>query len=1057
MVCSGCGFQNRSTARFCGQCGLAFGAPASAPVLEPPTLAEPPQPPTAQPPLDEGVRKHVTVLFADVRGSTRLIAALDPEAAMQQLDPAVKAMTDAVTRAGGVVNRVEGDGVMALFGAPIASEDHAIQACLAAMAMLDNIARSDPSIAIRIGIASGDVVIRQTGYDASDWDAVGITPHLARRMEQQASPGTVLLTAATARLVRGSADLVPLGQIQVRGIDDPVDVFELLAATARPSWEVRAAAHTLNHFVGRDAELAQLTAAASRVTYGRGRVITVIGDAGIGKSRLLHEFLRTLQSGSYHVLHVAALSHAAGAAYHLGADLLRAWLGVETSDDRATVARKLGHAIALHGNDIDVAPLRYLLDLPVDDPDWLALDLPGRRVRVLAACRLAILREAALRPLVISVEDLHWADPPSAELLEAIIDGLGAARLLVVITTRPRPAAEARHLRWTSRSYATELHLNPLEPADAEALLSELLGADDSLADLRHHIIAQAEGTPLFLEEIARSLTERGAVVTEPARTRLVADVEIPVSIQGVLSERLDRLPAERRRLLQLASVIGKDLPHALLQKVSDLPDARLREELSALQTAEFVYELNLPSGTEYTFKHALTHAVAYDGMLRRHRREIHARVLAAIEELYADRLDEMVERLAEHAYKGEAWEPAFSYALKAGRRASSRCAWREAIALLDQAADALTNLPKTARTMDWAIEVRLNLRVALAAIGEFPRIVACLDEAHDIAVAARNERRMTQIDTSRCIGFSLLGRLDEAIDAGRHALETAPRLNDSATFLNAVFALGQAYWYRGDLREAEAVLVRGLPLVRGELRVKRNGTTGTASVLHLVCLSKTYALGGQFQEAAALAAEAIAVADDTRQPYDLAYSRVAEGFHHFMRGDHDSAVAALEQGLEFSRSGGIALLVSSVARYLGRSYAVVGRRDHAHALLAEAIEQSTAHGLIAFRTWCEAALALAHLPDVPKAIAAFSDVLELSHGHLYRPVEVYALRMLGVLLSDGPEQDRERARDWLNRSIALADKLGLRPQMAEAQRDLATLLRGEPPEPGVQPWVGKH
>jgi class 3 adenylate cyclase len=1030
--------QNRPAARFCSQCGLKFDAAAALPTPDLPAALQ------AAPPLDEGVRKHVTVMFADVRGSSGKIVALDPETAMQHLDPAVKAMIAAVGRAGGVVNRMEGDGIMALFGAPIASEDHAIQACLAARAMLESMTQIDPALSIRVGLASGHVVIRQTGQDASDWDAVGITPHLARRMEQRAALGMVLLTASTARLVRGFADLAPLAPVEVRGIDQPVEAFELLAVAARPSWEVRAAAHTLNRFVGRDAELAQLTAAAARVSFGRGQIITVMGDPGIGKSRLLHEFLRCVASGTYHVLHVAAVSHTAGAAYHLAADLLRAWLGVEISDDRATVARKLGYAIALHGHDIDAVPLRALLDLPVDDPDWQALDQPGRRARVLAAFRLAILREAALRPLLIAVEDFHWADPPSAELLEAIVDGLGAARLLVIVTMRGNRPGETRPRLWSTRSYSTEIHLNPLEPLHAEVLINELLGSSETLADLRRQIVAQADGTPLFLEEIARSLTERGALGSEMLRTSLAAEVEIPVSIQGVMAERLDRLPPERCRLLQLASVIGKDLPLALLQKVSDLPEGRLRSELSALQEAEFIYELNLPSGTEYTFKHTLTHAVAYEGMLRRRRRQIHARVLTAIESLYSDRLDEMVERLAEHAFKGEAWELAFTYALRAGRRASGRWAWREAVSLLDQAAEALRHLPETSRTTDQAIEVRLDLRVALAAIGDFPRIAQCLEEARRLAEPARSELRLTQIDTSRCIGFSLLGRLDQAIAAGRQAFETAPWLNDSSAVLNAAFALGQAYWYRGDLREAETVLVQALPYVRGELRLTRSGTTGTASVLHLVCLSKTYALGGDFESAAALAAEAIAIADETRRPYDLAYSRVAEGFHHFMRDDHDAAVAALERGLEFSRSAGIALLVPSVARYLGRSYALVGRRDHAHALLVEAIEQSTAHGLVAFRAWCEAALAHTYLPDVSKAIEAFTDALELARGHLYRPVEVYAMRMLGVLQSRGPEQDRDRAQDWLTRSMELAEKLGLRPQLAEAQRDLAELLDAE-------------
>jgi class 3 adenylate cyclase/tetratricopeptide (TPR) repeat protein len=998
-------------------------------------------------PLDEGARKHVTVLFADLRGATQLIADLDPEAAMLQLDPAIEAMCQAVAQAGGIVTRIEGDGVMALFGAPIAREDHAVRACLAALQAIENVAKVNPVLAIRVGAASGDVVIRRVGRGPADWDAVGVTPHLARRMEQFAAPGSVVIAASTAALVRGFADVIPLGAIEVKGIATPVEVFELRAAAARPAWEVRAAAHTLNRFVGREAELAQLAAAATRASFGRGRVVTVIADAGVGKSRLLHEFLRALPNGAWHVLRLAAISHAANAAYHLAAELLRTWIGVEPTDERWQIGRKLSQAVAAHGDGIDPVPLRSLLDLPVEDAEWPTLELPARRARIEQAMRLAILREAAGQPLVLLVEDLHWADEPSLDLLGAIIDGLGAARLLLVATTRPGFGGDGRKLRWSSRSYSSDIYLNPLSAEEADALLGDLLGSGEALAGLRREIIARTEGTPLFLEEVARSLNERAQNLAEPAHALLkqpVMEIEIPASIQAVLTERFDRLPPERRRVLQLASVIGKDVPLGLLRKISDMPEAALAQELAELQKAEIIYELHLPSGAEYTFKHALTQTVAYEGMLRRVRRELHAKTLTAIEALYPDRIDEMLERLAEHAIKGEVWAQAYSYALRAGRRASNRWAWREAIGFLDQAIACLNHLPQTPQMVDFAIEARLDLRIALGAVGDFPRIGQCLSEArhltagtgHNSVQGVSQQTRLAQIDTSRCIAFSLLGQLDEAVEAGQHALAATSLLEEPAGFLNAVFALGQAHWYRGDIAEATDVLQRGLGHVRGPLRLQRTGTTGTASVLHLVCLSKTYALAGDPILAASYAAEARDVAEAVRRPYDMAYARVADGFHHYILGDYAAAVAALEAGLEISRSNDIVLLISSIARYLGHSYAALGQRDAALTLLHEALAQSHTHGLVAFRIWCEFGLAQAHLPDASAALPRFEGALALARHHGYRPVEAMALHMLGLLGPRDSQIERAITAERLQQALSLAEQCGLRPLAAQVRRD---------------------
>jgi class 3 adenylate cyclase/tetratricopeptide (TPR) repeat protein len=1034
-VCAACRAVNRQAARFCGQCGASMDA------------GRVPSPGSAVPGegslAGEGERKQVTVLFADIRGSTQLIEALDPEAAMGQLDPTLQAMATAVTRFGGVVNSVRGDGIMALFGVPVACEDHAVRACLAACDMIDAAQRlNDPNISIRVGMDSGEVVIRPIGSDASDYEATGVIAHLANRVEQQATPGSAFLTGRTARLARGHVDVASLGRVPIKGLSEPLELFQLLAATARPTWEARCSVHALNSFVGRDAELHQLSAALERAALGCGQVVTLVADAGFGKSRLAHEFLREARSSSWNVLRVAAMAHTTGGPYHLAAELLRALLAVDAGDDRAEVARKLTHTLALIDPEgrADLAPLQSLLDLPVHEEAWPRLAPPVRRSRSIAALRTVVLREAALHPLILLVEDYHWADLPSTEVLDAVVEGMGAARLLLLVTTRPD-----RYPPWTRRSYCQQLQLPALEPESAGVLLRELIGPSSDLASLRQQILVQAGGVPLFIEEIARSLNESGVVAGQdrshgPAERR--DEVVIPASVQAIIAARIDRLPPLRRRLLHVASVIGKDVPLNLLEAVAGLPHDQLERGIAELQAGEFLYELDIPSGREYTFRHVLIQTVAYEEMLRKTRRELHARVMSAMQTLLADRLGELTERLAEHAMRGEVWAAAVTYSLQAGDRATGRWAWREAIGFYDRAIEALTHLPVNEDTVKTSIEARLRLRVALPGVADLPRIARCLDEARSLALTVGDPAQLAEIDTSKCLTLTKMGLLEQAVEAGRQGYERSRELGEKAAFVNASFALAQACWYQGEFRQSEDLLLDRLDDLRGPLRLKNTGTTGTASVLALVCLSKTYAITGQHEKAAASIAEARAIAQELAKPFDLSYSGVGSGFCLLLSGDAQGAVAELEESLRLARSADIALLIPSSQRYLGRAYALTGRLQEAEAVLDDAIARTTTAGLLGMRLWSRAALAQVQLRNAPGAAGeTLATTLELARRYGFRPLQALLMRLLGKLYATHGGQNAQAAQAWCRQAIQLADELGMAPEAAQARRDLAAAL----------------
>ena len=506
--------------------GMATGgdAPAAvpAPVASMPAL------------LVVGERKHVTVLFADVRGSTAMVRQLDPEEALSRIDPVVRAAAEAVSRFGGIVNEVQGDGIMALFGAPMAAEDHPVRACLAAMALLQNL---PAGIELRVGIHTGEVVVRPSGRDASDYAAIGPVVYFAKRLEQAAEPGTALVSTEVAQLTRGYVDLRPLGPVQAKGWDEPVPMFQLLNATARPSWEVRSTA-SLSPFIGRDAELGALSSALMRATLGRAQAVALVADAGLGKSRLAHEFLQTAAARGIRVMHAAAGAHTQHAPFRIAADLMRSWIGAQAEDNQAALSRRLDQAVAIGDpRDVDEPALQFLLDLPMADTGvWSALAPAARRRRLLDACRRVLLRGAAQRTRIVLVEDLHWLDEPSRALVDELVAGSGAARLLLLATTRPEGRPD-----WGSWSYGLELRLSPLDGQQTEALLCNLIGPDTELAGLRKRIAARAEGTPLFLEEIARAVAEMGAVQSQPARQWLQHpedQVEMPASVQAIVASR---------------------------------------------------------------------------------------------------------------------------------------------------------------------------------------------------------------------------------------------------------------------------------------------------------------------------------------------------------------------------------------------------------------------------------------------------------------------------------------------------------------------------------------
>jgi class 3 adenylate cyclase len=757
LKCAQCGTELGPSARFCSECGTLVAtpsAPAPSPAAQPASRYTAPQTYTPAHLAEriissrgalEGERKQVTILFADLQGSMELLADRDPEEARRILDPVLERMMEAVHRYEGTVNQVLGDGIMALFGAPLAHEDHAVRASYAALRMqevvkqyADEVRRQEGLvIQIRVGLNSGEVVVRSIGNDLRmDYTAVGQTTHLAARMEQLALPGTVLLAPDTLRLVEGYVQVRALGPMQVKGLDEPVDVYELLGAGVARSRLQAAVGRGFTKFVGRDTELETLRQTLDRAGSGHGQVLALVGEPGVGKSRLVREFTHSHRAQGWLVLESGSVSYGKATSYLPVIDLLKCYCGIEARDDARRIREKIAGKVLMLDEALraSLPPLLALLDVAGDDAAWEMLDPPQRRQRTLDAFRRLLLRESQEQPLLLVCEDLHWIDAETQALLDSLVESLAGARLLLLVNYRP----EYEHA-WHRKTYYRELRLDPLPPASADALLQALLGDEPGLEALKRVLVERTEGNPFFLEESVHGLVETGVLVGERGayqQTQPLQGTQVPATVQALLAARIDRLGPEDKRLLQAAAVIGKDVPYLLLQAIAELPEEALCEGLTRLQAAEFLYETRLFPELEYTFKHALTHEVAYQSLLGERRRVLHARIVDAIEALYPGQQAEQLDRLAYHAARGEVWEKAVVYLRQAGERDADRSALHESIAYFEQALAALEHLPESRATLEHAIGIRLHLGPALTAIkgSRHPATVQIYRQAHELA-----------------------------------------------------------------------------------------------------------------------------------------------------------------------------------------------------------------------------------------------------------------------------------------------------------------------------------
>jgi predicted ATPase/class 3 adenylate cyclase len=1089
QACGSCGAALPAGARFCGSCGAKtpdehasrFASPRA---YTPGYLAE--HILTSRTAL-EGERKQVTVLFADFKGSMELIAEQDPEEVGPLLDPVFELMMEAVHRYEGTVNQVMGDGIMALFGAPLALEDHAVRACYAALRMRDAVRRYSDTlrgsrgveVQIRAGANSGEVLVRSIGNDLHmDYTAVGQTTHLAARMEQLAPPGSIRITADTLGLAEGYVTVTALGLVPVKGLSAPVEVYELTGAIGAHARFQVSARRGLSRFVGRAQEMEKLAVALGEAARGRGQLVTLSGEPGVGKSRLFHEFIHSHHTRGWLVIHTGSVSYGTATPYLPVIDLLKNYFRIEEQDDQRQVREKVtGKVLALDETLRPTLPaLLSLLDADVHDRDWEALDPSERRRRTHEAVTQTLLRESRVQPLCVVFEDLHWMDAESQAVLDGLVERLPGARVLLLVNYRP----EYRH-GWGASPHHRPGRLEPLHDDSATELLDALLGADSSLGPLKQLVIERTDGNPFFVEETVRTLVETGLLTGGAGAYRLagaLGSIQVPATVRAVVAARIDRLAPEDKSLLQDASVIGSDVPWALLTRITDLPEPMLRERIGRLVAGEFLYWRRLFPDLLYTFTHAITQDVAYGSLLNDRRRSLHARIVAAIEQLAPDRRGEHVERLAHHSLLGEAWAKAESYLRQAASRAIARGAPAEAAAYLEQAVDALDHLPRGAGTVEEAIDLRLGLRNALFALGQHERVFTHLQAAERLATEIGDARRLARVLRYLSTHFLAACAYARAIEYGERAVQTAASIGDVDLEREARLGLALVHYPQGDCRQACDSLERLAANLGDEGPRPRLYGIMLFSVATLGFLAPPLAERGRFDEAMAAADDALRRAEAHEPRYSLAFAAWSSGYTSLRRGDLGPATKMLELAVERSREAGLPIVFPAAASMLGLALALAGRHAEAIALLDEAVARTgsgwshsrplacLAEGHLLAGRGDEAqrealqALALARAKgergieawilrllgeiglrgDTPPATAlgAYRDALDLAGLLDMRPLAALCHLGMGKLHQRmGPP---ERAREHLTTAAAMLRRMGMRLWLEEAEASLATM-----------------
>ncbi|MFO7985483.1 MAG: adenylate/guanylate cyclase domain-containing protein [Desulfatiglandaceae bacterium] len=939
VICPSCGHAYEPDSLFCDECGYDLRSPGeTAPIdysqpdsYTPKHLAD--KILTVRSSM-EGERKVVTVMFTDVVDYTSMSEKLDPEEVHQIMDGVFKILMDEIHRYEGTINQFTGDGVMALFGAPVAHEDHAQRACYSALAIQKALGQygdkieKDTGIAfkMRVGLNSGPVMVGAIGDDLRmDYTAVGDTTNLASRMEGMARPGSIMLSKNTQRLVKGYFELRFLGRLKVKGKDEPQEVFELLKAGRAETRLEAAAARGFTKFVGRKNSMASLMDAYERAEAGSGKVVGMVGEAGVGKSRLLWEFRSRLAQDKVTYLEGRCLHYGASMPYLPILDILRSYFELREEDREFVLQKKLKQGLLQLDENLksDLPSFQDLLSLPVENREYLNLEPKEKKERNFEAIRNLLIQEGRKKTVIVAIEDLHWIDTTSEEFLNYFIGFLTHSRILLILLYRP----EYTH-QWAGKSYYDHIGLDQLTLKSSAELVQGILEGGEIVPELKDLILQRAAGNPLFMEELTHALLENGVIEQRDRQyvlNRRPSQIQVPDTIQGIIAARIDRLDETLKQIMQVASVIGREFAFRILQAITEMKEG-LKSHLLNLQGLEFIHEKSLFPELEYIFKHAITQEVAYNSLLHKRRREIHGKIGRAIEQIYPERLEEFYEILAYHYSKSDNLKKAASYLKLAGQKAMGRFSPAEAFRFYKEAMATLDQMEDTDQNKKERIETLVSMGFPLRELAFPEDSFAFLQEGETLCKECKDQRNLAILYSHMGGFYSAKGNAAMGMKYMLDAFGEAERLQDSQITARIGASLSFSLDVAGEYRKVVRITPRILALVE-KTGIQAALLGMPVNLPSLLYANYGHGLGyvGEFLEGQQACETAWSLAQETGNPYSIAIVEFLYGCFFIPKGDGENSVNHMEISIGYLEKLNAVFHLPLALGLLGEGYRLTG------------------------------------------------------------------------------------------------------------------------------------
>ena len=1098
LVCSECNAENFPGDKFCGECGHKLTVPSETTPKDlsidekltkiqrylPKGLTEKI---LSQKDRIEGERKQVTVMFCDMEGFTALSERLSPEEAYTIMDEVYEILIHKVHDYEGTVNEMTGDGVMALFGAPIALEDapqRAIRSSLAIhreMAKFSDKMKQDskaiPPLKMRVGIHTGPVVVGTLGNNLRvEFKAVGDTVNLASRMEGLAEPGTTYVTEETFRLTEGLFRFEALGEKEVKGKEKSIHVYRVIAPSTRRTRFDVSAERGLTYFVGRERELELLKDGFERSKGSRGQAFSIVSDAGVGKSRLLYEFRKAVISEGVTFSEGKCLSYSRSVAYHPFIDILKSNFDIGEKDGDSKIREKVIKGLKILGAD-KASTLPYLLELlsvKESGIDQITISPGARKDRIIEALKRITLKSSEKRPLIMAFEDLHWVDKSSEEALKHLLDSISGARVFLIFTYRP----EFVHT-WGGKSYHNQVNLNRLSNRESLTMATHLLGTEVVDSDLEELILEKTEGVPFFIEEFIKSLTDLNIVDKRGNKYQIVKDIKevaIPATIQDVIMARVDSLLEAAKEVLQTGSVIEREFSYELIKKVSDLVEQKLLSHLSVLKDSELLYERGIFPQSAYIFKHALTQEVVYNSLLLKSRKQIHEKIGQAIEELYPERLEEFYETLAYHYSRSDNLAKAYQYSMQSGNKATRNNSNWEVLRFYKESINLLTKMPETEENKREQIKVRLLMAAPLTLAGYPEDSLEILEEGERLSKELGDEKSLAQFLSIIGSYYTFNGQdLLLAAQYSEASFKEAEKIDDIEIMASITMDLFHSYFMLGEFFKINEVTSKVIALLNKTQR--QSESFGRAyniySYLHAFNASSKCTLGN-FEEGEILFEKGLDFAVEIENLQSLGLIEFLYGMMQNRKGDGKNAVTHLQNAIRYAEEGQNVSNLGPAWIGLGRGHCLLGENETARQHMEKGLKIHSDSGMSYHLGFYYGLFSIVHFNsgDLQNAQVWAEKALKISQKNHEKWAEGFVGTLLGRILGKGGKPQLDRAEQCIVKGIRILDELKAKPACAQGyfflgelyadtgQRDkaLETLKKTEGmfQEMGMDYWLEK-